>query len=129
MTQSSAPLDAKKRRILFFPFKSPAIRHNRLALLLPFSPKGFVWLGICLGCLDSVEFINATTGHRLLYSNLALRSKTLVAYLQTMIGFSKGDTAFMLSSNLIQIPVLQKALLVSLSQCCYHSSQSNQPQI
>ncbi|CBI40069.3 unnamed protein product, partial [Vitis vinifera] len=64
-----------------------------------------------LGCPDSAALINSTTGHRLLYSEFALRSKTLAAYLQTVIGLSKGDTAFVLSSNLIQVPILYFSLL------------------
>lgn len=64
-----------------------------------------------LRCPDSAAFIDSSTGHRLLYSDFALRSKTLAAYLQTVIGLSKGDTAFVLSPNLVQVPILFFSLL------------------
>ncbi|CBI40068.3 unnamed protein product, partial [Vitis vinifera] len=60
---------------------------------------------------DSPVIINSTTGQRLSYSEFVRRSKTLAAYLQSIVGLNKGDAAYILSNNLIQVPVLYFALL------------------
>ena len=60
---------------------------------------------------DSPVIINSTTGQRLSYSEFVRRSKTLAAYLQSIVGLNKGDAAYILSTNLIQVPVLYFALL------------------
>uniref|UniRef100_A0A803QL75 Uncharacterized protein n=1 Tax=Cannabis sativa TaxID=3483 RepID=A0A803QL75_CANSA len=60
---------------------------------------------------ESVAFINSDTGHRLLFFDFVRRTKTLAANLQTQIGLSKGDVAFVLSPNSVNVPILYFALL------------------
>ncbi|KAF3444483.1 hypothetical protein FNV43_RR14175 [Rhamnella rubrinervis] len=60
---------------------------------------------------DSVALIDSATCQRVSYSDFVRRTNTLAANLQATIGLSKGDTAFILSPNSIQIPILNFSLL------------------
>ncbi|XP_015878932.3 4-coumarate--CoA ligase-like 9 isoform X1 [Ziziphus jujuba] len=60
---------------------------------------------------DSVALIDSSTGQHIYYSELTHRINTLAANLQTTIGLSKGDTAFILSPNSTTIPILYFSLL------------------
>ena len=60
---------------------------------------------------DSLALIDSATGHRLFYSEFIRRTETLAAYLQTQIGLSKGETAFVLCPNSVQVPILYFAVL------------------
>ncbi|KAJ0111889.1 hypothetical protein Patl1_02969 [Pistacia atlantica] len=60
---------------------------------------------------DSVALINLITGHRIFYSEFTTRTKSLAAYLQKVTKLSKNDTAFILSPNSLQIPILYFSLL------------------
>ena len=55
--------------------------------------------------------INSTTGQWLSYAEFARPSKTLAAYLQSVVGLNKGDAAYIISTNLIQVPILYFSLL------------------
>ena len=79
---------------------------------LPLSAAGFAFsLLHNLPCPDSLALIDSATGHRLFYSEFTRSTDTLAANLQTQIGLSKGDIAFVLSSNSVKIPILYFALL------------------
>ncbi|XP_075669222.1 4-coumarate--CoA ligase-like 9 [Castanea sativa] len=60
---------------------------------------------------DSLALINSSTGQRVLYSEFTSKTRTLASYLHSVIGLSKGDTAFVLSQNLVQVPILYFSLL------------------
>ena len=60
---------------------------------------------------DSLALINSSTGQRVSYSDFTRRTQTLASYFQSVIGLTKGDTAFVLSQNLIQVPILYFSLL------------------
>ncbi|KAI9083450.1 hypothetical protein K1719_034664 [Acacia pycnantha] len=61
---------------------------------------------------DSVPaLIDSVSGHRVSFSEFIHSSQTLASNLQSLVGLSKGDTAFVLSPNLIQVPILYFALL------------------
>ncbi|CAK9168631.1 unnamed protein product [Ilex paraguariensis] len=60
---------------------------------------------------NPTALINSATGRRLSYSEFAKQTKTLAASLQNLTGLSKGDTAFILSPNSTQIPILYCSLL------------------
>ncbi|KAM6549640.1 hypothetical protein CsatB_021316 [Cannabis sativa] len=60
---------------------------------------------------DSLALIDSDTGHRLSYSEFTRLVKTLATNLQTQIGLTKGDTAFVLSPNSLRVPILYFALL------------------
>ncbi|XP_075662664.1 4-coumarate--CoA ligase-like 9 [Castanea sativa] len=60
---------------------------------------------------DSLALINSSTGQRLSYSEFTRKTQTLSSYLHSVIGLSKGHTAFVLSQNLIQVPILYFSLL------------------
>ncbi|XP_062105514.1 4-coumarate--CoA ligase-like 9 [Humulus lupulus] len=60
---------------------------------------------------DSLAFIDSDTGHRLSYADFTRPVQTLAVNLQTQIGLTKGDTAFVLSPNSLQVPILYFALL------------------
>ncbi|RDX88635.1 4-coumarate--CoA ligase-like 9, partial [Mucuna pruriens] len=61
---------------------------------------------------DSVTaLIDAATGHRLSYGELIHRAETLATNLASVLKLSKGDTALVLSPNLLQVPILYFALL------------------
>ncbi|TKY46420.1 4-coumarate--CoA ligase 9 [Spatholobus suberectus] len=61
---------------------------------------------------DSVTaLIDAATGRRLSYGELIHRAETLAANLTSVLKLSKGDTALVLSPNLLQVPILCFALL------------------
>ncbi|XP_061344468.1 4-coumarate--CoA ligase-like 9 [Gastrolobium bilobum] len=61
---------------------------------------------------DSViALVDSATSHQLSYSDLIQRSETLATNLTTLYGLTKGQTAFILSPNLIQVPILYFALL------------------
>jgi 4-coumarate--CoA ligase len=60
---------------------------------------------------DSLALINSSTGQRVSYSEFICKTETLASYLQSVIGLTKGDTAFVLSQNLIQVPILYFSLL------------------
>lgn len=60
---------------------------------------------------DSVALIDSATCQRVSYFDFAHRINTLAANLQATIGLSKGDTAFILSHNSLQIPILYFSLL------------------
>lgn len=96
---------------IFHSLNTSAVQLPPEHLLLSADAYSFSLRSSSGSCPDSVALINSTTGHRLSYSEFELRSKTLAAYLQTVIGLSKGDTAFILSSNLVQIPILYFSLL------------------
>ncbi|GMY13153.1 4-coumarate--CoA ligase-like 9 [Fagus crenata] len=60
---------------------------------------------------DSLALINSSTGQRVSYSDFTRKTQTLASYFQSVIGLTKGDTAFVLSQNLIQVPILYFSLL------------------
>lgn len=61
---------------------------------------------------DSVPaLIDSATRHKISYSEFIHRSHTLASNLTTLRGLTKGHTAFVLSPNLIQVPILYFALL------------------
>ena len=60
---------------------------------------------------DSLALINSSTGQRVSYSDFTRKTQTLASYLHSFIGLSKGDIAFVLSPNLIQVPILYFSLL------------------
>ncbi|GLT30140.1 hypothetical protein SLA2020_049580 [Shorea laevis] len=55
-------------------------------------------------------FIDAGTRHRILYSDLILRTKNLVSSLRTKFGLSRGDSALIVSPNSIYTPILYFSL-------------------
>ncbi|XP_075633799.1 4-coumarate--CoA ligase-like 9 isoform X1 [Castanea sativa] len=61
--------------------------------------------------LDSLAFINSSTGQRVSFSEFTRKTLTLASCLHSVIGLSKGDTAFVLSQNLVQVPILCFSLL------------------
>ncbi|XP_030953653.1 4-coumarate--CoA ligase-like 9 isoform X1 [Quercus lobata] len=61
--------------------------------------------------LDSLAFINSSTGQRVSFSEFISKTQSLASYLRSVIGLSKGDTAFVLSQNLVQVPILCFSLL------------------
>lgn len=60
---------------------------------------------------DPPVIINTTSGRWLSYSEFVRRAKTLAAYLQSVVGLNKGDVAYVISTNLIQVPILYFSLL------------------
>ncbi|XP_007031778.2 PREDICTED: 4-coumarate--CoA ligase-like 9 [Theobroma cacao] len=60
---------------------------------------------------DSVALIDSATGQKITYSDLIRRMNSLAFYLRTVIKLSKGDTAFVLSTNSVEVPILYFALL------------------
>ncbi|XP_059451720.1 4-coumarate--CoA ligase-like 9 [Corylus avellana] len=62
-------------------------------------------------CPDSLALINSATGQRVFYSDFTRKTQSLTSYLRSVIGLSKGDTAFILSPNLVQVPILYFSLL------------------
>ncbi|KAM3761232.1 hypothetical protein ACB098_01G252500 [Castanea mollissima] len=60
---------------------------------------------------DSLALINSSTGQRVSYSEFTRKTKTLASYLHSVLGLSKGHTAFVLSQNLVQVPILYFSLL------------------
>ncbi|XP_042501609.1 4-coumarate--CoA ligase-like 9 [Macadamia integrifolia] len=60
---------------------------------------------------NTTLLIDAATGYRLSHSQFLRRVKALSANLQTKIGLSRGDTAFILSPTSLQIPILYFSLL------------------
>ncbi|KAH7532371.1 hypothetical protein FEM48_Zijuj04G0012700 [Ziziphus jujuba var. spinosa] len=60
---------------------------------------------------DSIALIHSASGRTVSYSEFVHRTKTLADNLRTTLGLSKGDTAFILSPNSIQIPILYFSLL------------------
>ncbi|KAK7381006.1 hypothetical protein VNO78_33529 [Psophocarpus tetragonolobus] len=59
----------------------------------------------------STAYIDAATGRRLSSGEFIHRVETLAANLTAVFKLSKGDTALILSPNLIQVPILHFALL------------------
>lgn len=60
---------------------------------------------------DSVALINSVTGLRVSFSEFTRRTNSLASYLQNVTRLSKNDTAFVLSTNSIEIPILYFSLL------------------
>ncbi|KAK7381005.1 hypothetical protein VNO78_33528 [Psophocarpus tetragonolobus] len=60
---------------------------------------------------SSTAIIDSITGRRLSYAELLHRARTLAANLAAVLKLSKGDTALVLSPNLIEVPILCFALL------------------
>ncbi|KAI4350545.1 hypothetical protein L6164_004992 [Bauhinia variegata] len=60
---------------------------------------------------DSVALIDAATRQRVSYSEFNHWTQTLAANLSSVVGLSKGDTSFVLSPNLVNVPILYFALL------------------
>ncbi|XP_043724268.1 4-coumarate--CoA ligase-like 9 [Telopea speciosissima] len=60
---------------------------------------------------NTTVLIDSATGHRLSHSQFIHRVKALSVNLQTKIGLSRGDTAFILSPTSIQITILYFSLL------------------
>jgi 4-coumarate--CoA ligase len=50
-------------------------------------------------------------GQRVSYFEFTCKTKSLTSYLRSVTGLSKGDTAFILSHNLVQVPILYFSLL------------------
>ncbi|KAA8530126.1 hypothetical protein F0562_004835 [Nyssa sinensis] len=79
---------------------------------LPFSAASYAFSLLATSpCHDTTALIDAATGQRLMYSEFIEKTKTLSASLQTLVGLSKGDTAFVLSPNLTHVPILYFSLL------------------
>ncbi|KAF7822302.1 4-coumarate--CoA ligase-like 9 [Senna tora] len=55
--------------------------------------------------------VDSASAHRVSYSDFIHFSQNLASNLYSLIGLSKGDTAFILSPNLTKIPILYFALL------------------
>ncbi|KAL5724764.1 hypothetical protein ACHQM5_007984 [Ranunculus cassubicifolius] len=60
---------------------------------------------------NTTAVIDSTTGQRLSYSQFFLQTQNLALYLQNEFGLSRGDVAFVLSPNCLQIPILFFSLL------------------
>ncbi|XP_022773657.1 4-coumarate--CoA ligase-like 9 isoform X2 [Durio zibethinus] len=60
---------------------------------------------------DSVALIDSATGQKITYPELIHMINSLAFYLKTVIKLSKGDTAFVLSTNSVQVHILYLALL------------------
>ncbi|XP_054777253.1 4-coumarate--CoA ligase-like 9 [Prosopis cineraria] len=61
---------------------------------------------------DSVTaLVDSASGHRVSFSEFIHSSQTLASNLQSLVRLSKGDTAFVLSPNLVKVPILYFALL------------------
>nr|QNT12160.1 4CL2 [Lonicera macranthoides] len=60
---------------------------------------------------DSTSLIDSATGQRLSYSQFTTQTNNLSSSLQSHLGLSKGDVAFILSPNSLQIPLLYFSLL------------------
>ncbi|KAG4912287.1 hypothetical protein AAZX31_19G068600 [Glycine max] len=60
---------------------------------------------------STTALIDATTGHRLSHYEVINRIETLANNFTSILKLSKGDTALILSPNLIQVPILCFALL------------------
>ncbi|KAL3526159.1 hypothetical protein ACH5RR_014531 [Cinchona calisaya] len=60
---------------------------------------------------NTPALINSATGHRVSYPEFTFRVKALATSLQTSIGLSRNDAAFVLASTSTHIPVLYFALL------------------
>ncbi|KAK9120018.1 hypothetical protein Scep_018111 [Stephania cephalantha] len=59
----------------------------------------------------TASFIDSTTARRLSYSDFLRHVGSLSSALQSRLGFSKGDTAFVLSPTCLEIPILYFSLL------------------
>ncbi|PIA33671.1 hypothetical protein AQUCO_04000023v1 [Aquilegia coerulea] len=59
----------------------------------------------------TTALIDSNTGYCLSYSQFIHQTQNLASSLQNKIGLSKGDIAFVLSSNCLQIPILFCSLL------------------
>ncbi|KAJ8750102.1 hypothetical protein K2173_014017 [Erythroxylum novogranatense] len=55
--------------------------------------------------------INSATGRRVSYSEFTGATVSLASYLQRVVGLTKNDTAFVLCSNSIEVPILYFSLL------------------
>ncbi|TQE09284.1 hypothetical protein C1H46_005219 [Malus baccata] len=55
--------------------------------------------------------VHATTGHQILYPEFILRVQNLAASLQSQLGLSHGQCAFVLSPNSLHLPILHLSLL------------------
>ncbi|GLU06180.1 hypothetical protein SLE2022_232330 [Rubroshorea leprosula] len=55
-------------------------------------------------------FIDAGARHRILYSDLILRTRNLVSSLRTKFGLCRGDSALIISPNSICTPILYFSL-------------------
>ncbi|KAL6587415.1 hypothetical protein OROMI_000393 [Orobanche minor] len=60
---------------------------------------------------EATALINSATGHRISYSQFRLYVMSLAFSLQTEVGLSRNDVAFVLSSNSTRVPILYFALL------------------
>ena len=60
---------------------------------------------------DSVAFIDSVTREKFSFSDFVYQTETLAINLRSRIGLSKGDTALVLSPNLVKVPILYFALL------------------
>ncbi|CAN1152486.1 4-coumarate--CoA ligase-like 9 [Linum perenne] len=59
----------------------------------------------------SSALIDGLTGRSISFADLVPRAKTLASSLRRKVGLRKGDTAFILSSNSVDVPVLYLSLL------------------
>ncbi|KHN45330.1 4-coumarate--CoA ligase-like 9 [Glycine soja] len=87
-----------------------------LRLPLPNAAISVASFVLCLLCNllfsdSSIAIIDSATGHRLSYGELLHRAKTLASNLATILKLTKGDTALVLSPNILQVPILCFALL------------------
>ncbi|KAL2505339.1 4-coumarate--CoA ligase-like 9 [Abeliophyllum distichum] len=60
---------------------------------------------------DATALIDSATGHRVSYSEFQRFTRNLASALRTTVGLCKNDVAFVISPNLISVPVLYFALL------------------
>lgn len=60
---------------------------------------------------SEIALIDSATSHQLTYSDFIQRSQNLASNLANLHGLTKGHTAFILSPNLTQVPILYFALL------------------
>nr|DAD34301.1 TPA_asm: hypothetical protein HUJ06_004941 [Nelumbo nucifera] len=81
---------------------------------LPLSTASYVFslLRTSSSSLDNTTvLIDASTGRRISYSQFIHHVEALAASLQSTIGLSRGDVAFILSPSSLQIPILYFSLL------------------
>lgn len=60
---------------------------------------------------ETTALINSTTGFRLSYSQFYYHTQILASFLQNQIGLARGDVAFVLAPNCLQVPILFFSLL------------------
>ncbi|KAK9120016.1 hypothetical protein Scep_018109 [Stephania cephalantha] len=60
---------------------------------------------------ETAALIDSATANRLSYRDLGRRTETLASSLQSRLGLSRGDTAFVIAPSSVQLPILYLSLI------------------